>query len=182
MPWVQLRPAEFQELCQRTRVPNLSRRTRDRLEMVRLAAAGFSPPAIAQLLGYSAAPVRFWLKRYLAGGFDALDDQPHRGRPGRLTPVLLQALGALLAKGDRTWTLPQLTQWLEEQHGVLLSADRLGRSLRQAGFSCRRTERSLAHRQDPAQVEAGRAALARYAEEGTPGSGTSAMSTRPASP
>ena len=71
------------ELKQRTRSVAVKPRTRDRLEMVRLSAAGWSIPKIARHLQLSEQQVRFWIKRFLAAGFDALPDQPHVGRlPG----------------------------------------------------------------------------------------------------
>jgi transposase len=74
-----------------------------------------------------------------------------------------------LAKGERTWTTGQMAVWLQEEHGVGLSRDHLGRLLRRAGLSCRRTERDLSHKQDP-QVVAERVADLQTLEKGaTPG-------------
>jgi len=159
MPWLQLTEAERAELHRRTRTPGLKPRTRDRLEMVRLADAGWTPPAVARHLRLTAAPVRGWLKKYLAGGFDALEDPPHQGRPSRLTPACLAAVRTLLDPGDRTWTTRQLTAWLAEEQGVVLSPDHLGRLLRQAHLSCRPTERTLHHKQDAEVVATFRADL-----------------------
>src|SRR5262245_7023287 len=120
-------------------------RTRDRLEMVRLSAAGWSIPQIARHLQISEPRVRFWIKQYLVGGFAALPDQPHVGQSSRLTPPLLAAVQAELAKGERTWTAEQLAHWLGEQHGVRLSPDWLGRLLKRARVSYKRTYRSVKH-------------------------------------
>lgn len=168
MPWIQLTEEERAELHRRTRTSGLKPRTRDRLEMVRLADVGWTPPAIARHLRLTAAPVRTWLKKFIAGGFDALEDQPHRGRPSRLTPEHLAAVRALLDQADRTWTRAQLAAWLAEEHGTVLSADHLGRLLRRAGLSCRRTERTLRHKQDAAAVATFRADLETLEKGGTP--------------
>ncbi len=149
---VHLTDPQRAELQARTRAPQLKPRTRDRLEMVRLSDGGLTVAQISRLLQVSPERVRFWLRRFLEGGFGALPDQPHRGRPGRLTPAALAALREELAKGDRTWTLPQLATWLEETQGISLCPPHLGVMLRQAGLSCRRTEPQLKHQQDPAQV------------------------------
>jgi transposase len=93
------------------------------------------------------------------GSFAALADQPHRGRTSQFTPALLAALRAELAATERTWTAPQLTAWLAEQHGLQLSPDHLGFLLRRAGLRYKRTERSLRHQQDPVQVAAKQAEL-----------------------
>jgi transposase len=120
---VQLTEEQRGELIRRTREPGLKRRTRDRLELVRLADTGMSIPQLAQLFRADEGRVRFWIKRFLSEGFDALEDQPHPGQPSRLTPELLAVVRAQLAKGDRTWTLGQLADWLETEHGLRLTPD-----------------------------------------------------------
>src|SRR5947209_5616472 len=72
--------------------PGLQPRTRDRLEMVRLSAAGWSPPQIAAHLQISEQRVRHYLKAFLAGGFDALPDRRHPGMASPLTPAMEAAL------------------------------------------------------------------------------------------
>lgn len=149
---IQLTDEQRRELRDRTRAADLKPRTRDRLEMVRLLDGGLEVKDISRLLQVSPRRVRFWLRRFLEAGFDALTDQPHRGRPGRLTAAALTALRERLARADRTWTLPQLAAWLEEQHAISLCPEHLGVLLRRAGLSCRRTEPDLQHQQDPTQV------------------------------
>lgn len=149
---VHLTEEQREELKRRTRAADIKRRTRDRLEMVRLSDAGWRIPKIASHLRVSASRVRVWIRRFIDEDFDALRDRPHLGRPGRLTPELLDLLRQVLAKGERTWTSGQLAAWLEEQHGVRFSRDHLGALMRQAKLSCRRTERDLGHKQDPKQV------------------------------
>jgi transposase len=149
-----LTPQQVEELQRRTRDPQSKPRTRDRLEMVRLNAAGFRVPEIARLLGTSPQRVRCWLGRFRDGGFAALPDQPHPGRPGSLTPARLQALREELARTNRTWTAGQLAQWLAEQHGVRLHPDHLATLLKRAQLSYKRTERVLKHKQVPEAVAA----------------------------
>ncbi len=156
---VHLTEEQRDELQRRTRAPGVMPRPRDRLEMVRLADSGMSIPRIAQVLRISEQRVRYWIKRFLQGGFDALPDQPHLGQASQLTPALLAALRAELEKQERTWTAPQLAEWLAEHHGLCLSPHHLGTLLRRAGLSYRRTERSLRYKQDPEQVATKRAAL-----------------------
>jgi hypothetical protein len=57
--------------------------TRTRYQMVLLNAQGHTPPQIARLVRCSPDTVRRVLKRYLAGGADAVPHQPH---PGILMP------------------------------------------------------------------------------------------------
>ncbi len=171
---VELSEGQRVELQRRTRAPGIMPRTRDRLEMVRLADAGWRPPQIATHLRLSARRVRFWLKRFLAAGFEALPDQPHRGQTSRLTPALLERVRQELARGGRTWTTRQLATWLETEHGVRFSRDHLGMLLRRAGLSCRRTERELGHKQEPQAVAACKAVLAELEKGVPPGAWTSA--------
>ncbi len=92
-----------------------SPRERDRVAMVLLSAAGWSPPRIAGHFGCSVQPVRTALDQYAASGLDGLR---HR-RPGpppnaaRRTQVTA-ALTALLEQ-DRSWTAAQLAAALDEQ-------------------------------------------------------------------
>ena len=151
---VELSPEQAEELVRRTRAADISPRTRDRLEMVRLCAAGYRVPVIARLLRISPNRVRHWLRRYHAGSFDALRDQPHLGRPGSLTPAHLEALREELARANRTWSAGQIAAWLAQHHGVQLHPDHLATLLKRARLSYKRTERSLAHKQDPAAVAA----------------------------
>lgn len=167
-----LTPEQADELQRRTRDPKTKPRTRDRLEMVRLNAAGFRVPEIAHLLRTSPQRVRCWLGRFRDGGFNALPDQPHPGRPGSLTPARLQALREELARTNRTWTARQLAQWLEEQQGVRLHPDHLATLLKRAELSYKRTERALQHKQDPNAVAAATQELAAL-EKGGSGSARS---------
>lgn len=167
--------AELKRCCH---AADVKPRTRDRLEMIRLADAGHSIPRIAALLRISEVRVRYWVKRFLALGFPALADQPHRGQPSQLTPALLTAIRTELAKGDRTWTAGQIAEWLAQEHGVALSPDWLGEKLGRANFSYKRTTRSLKHKQNPERVAEQRADLETL-EKGEPlVAWTSATSTR----
>lgn len=149
---VQLTEEQRGELQRRTRDPQVKPRTRDRLEMVRLSDAGWSIPQIAPHLRISEKRVRYWIKQFLTGGFEALPDQPHVGQQSRLTPALLAALRQEVEQSGRSWTARQLADWLAKQHGLRLTPNHLGQLLKRARFSYRRTERGVQHQQDPLQV------------------------------
>lgn len=152
---VRLTEAQRAELRLRTRKPGIAPRTRDRLEMVRLADAGWSAPRIAQHLGCHEQTARKYVKVFLAEGFDALVDRPRPGRRPTVTEEHVQALEALLDAGGRTWTAAQLVAWLEREHGVRVHPDHLSRLLHQRRFGWKRTVTSVAHkRRDLAQYEA----------------------------
>jgi len=147
---VALTPAQHDDLRARTRAPDLAPRTRDRLEMVRLADAGWTIPRIAHHLGAHEQTVRKYVKAFLAEGFDVLPDRPRPGRPPTVTAAHLDALAALLDAGGRTWTTAQLVAWLEREHGVRVHPDHLSRLLHARRFGWKRTVASVAHkRRDP---------------------------------
>ncbi len=147
------------ELRQRTRQVGLPPSTRDRLEMVRLSAAGWSVPKIARHLGQHEQTVRTWIKAFVDGDFDALANKPRGGKESALTPAMLSAVRAEVAKGERTWTAAQLADWVAEHHGVRLSTDRLRVHLRRANISWQPTSRTLKHKQDPVELAERQAVL-----------------------
>lgn len=163
---VHLNDEDRQELQRRAHALGVRPRTRDRLEMVRLSAAGWSVPRIARHLGRCEPTVRQWIKTFLARGFDALRDQPPAGRTSRLTPAIRAAVRAELAKGDRTWTAAQLAQWIQAQGGVRVSAAHLRRFRRRWQLSYKRTGRSLRHKQQPEEVAAKQRELATLEKRG----------------
>src|SRR5919107_1113909 len=163
------------------RDPKLSPAERDRVEMVLLSAAGWSPPAIAQHLGYCAATVRTVLKQFPATGVAGL----HRQRPGpapnldrrtQVTTALAQRLGQ-----ERTWTAAQLASALKEQ-GIALSTRQTRKYLKRMDARWRRTTHSLRHKQDPARVERAERVLANLGKGRGRGGVSSPIWTSAASP
>lgn len=164
---VNLTMEEQWELRRRTREAGTMPRTRDRLEMVRLSAAGWSIPKIAVHLQVHEHRVRYWIKRYLEGGFDALPDQPHLGKPSAVTPEILASMRAEIAKADRTWTARQLAEWMEAEHGLRRSPDQVSRLLKRERIVFKRTGRGLKHKQKPEEVAAKQAELDDLEKRGT---------------
>ncbi len=158
---VALTDDQRQELQQRTRERSLAPSTRDRLEMIRLADAGWSVPKIACHLGQHEQTVRAWIKLFLARGFDALPNKPRGGKQSALTPGILETVRSELARGYRTWTAAQLVEWIAAQHGVRLSTGRLRIHLKRAKLSYQRTSRTLKHKQKPEEVAEKRTDLER---------------------
>ena len=163
---ITLTPEQRQDLRRRTRQTGLAPSTRDRLEMVRLADAGWSVPQIARHLGQHEQTVRTWIRAFLAGGFAALPNKPRGGGHSALTPTILDAVRGEVAGGQRTWTAGQVRDWVAEQHGVRLSPGRMRVHLKRAKLSYHRTSRSLTHKQDPAQVAERTATLAGLEKRG----------------
>ena len=109
--------------------------------------AGVRLPPDAPVLGM----VDPWRYR-IRGEFEALTDRPPVGRTSRLTPAIGEAVRQELEKGDRTWTAPQLAEWIEQQFHVRVSAAHRRRFRRRWKLSYQRTGRSVRHQQKPEEV------------------------------
>ena len=131
---------------------NLTSKVRDRIEMVTLSDAGWSPPRIAAHLGCHPQTVRDLLRAFLARGPAALypfrsgpaPDLQHRGRvAGALTDLLGEA---------RTWTSRQLSEALAGR-GIAIGPRQTRRYLKRMRAGYRRATNTLKHTQDPAKAE-----------------------------
>lgn len=156
---VHLSEEQQAELKRRARDREIKPRTRDRLEMVRLSHAGFPIPQIAAILTISEQRVRWWIKRFLVAGFDALPDQPHPGQRSAFTPAIEAALRQEMDQGEETWTAQQVADWVAARFDVRLTAEHWSYLLHRAGLSYKRTARSLKHKQDLVELEQRRAEL-----------------------
>ena len=166
------------ELVRRTRLPKLAARTRDRLEMVRLSDAGWSVPRIAAHFGAHHQTVRYWIKAFLAAGFDALEDRPHTGQRSAITEPILAAVAEHLQEAKRTWTAQQVADWVSERYHITRSAKQWRRLLKGIGQSYKRTGRSLRHKQKPKEVQAARQEMNALEQKGALNCSMSATSTR----
>ena len=158
----------------------LSPAERDRVEMVLLSAAGWSPPRIAAHLGCHAKTVRLVLQRFREHGAASL----RRKRPGpppdtERRQQVETALNELLDQ-DRTWTAAQLAAALGHC-GIQLSTRQTRKYLTRMGARWRRTVRTLSHKQDPARVERAKEHLAVLKKRPLRGAWPSPISTSVAS-
>jgi putative transposase len=129
----------------RTDLPAVAR---DRLEMVLLSAAGWSPPKIAAHLGRHPHTVRAALKGFAARGTASFrpappGPDPDHARRAAVTGKLSELLGQ-----DRTWTARQLADALDADIGHRQVRRYL--ALLDAGYC--RTAQTVGHKQDPAKV------------------------------
>jgi putative transposase len=133
-------------------------RVRDRLEMVLLSDAGWSPPRIAGHLGCYPQTVRAALHGFTARGVPALypgktGPAPDAARRDRVTGRLRGLLGQ-----DRTWTAGQLADALRPA-GIALGGRQVRRYLAVLKAGYRRTASTLEHKQDRAKVARAEAVL-----------------------
>jgi transposase len=124
---------------------------RDRIAMVFLSDAGWSPPRIAGHLGYHPQTVRDRLRAFLTRGADTLFPKKPGPAPDlqlrrRVTEALTELVG-----GDRTWTSRQLSEALAGR-GVVIGPRQTRRYLKLLKAGYRRTANTLKHKQDPAKA------------------------------
>jgi transposase len=164
---VRLTDAQREELQRCAHEKSVMPRTRDRLEMVRLSDAGWSVPQIAVHLSIHEQRVRYYIKAFLAHGFDALPDRPHPGQRSALTPAMEAAIRQEMRQTARTWTAAQLADWVAARFDVRLTPDHLSRRLKRARFAYQRTGRSLKHKRKPEEVAQKAAQMAAQEKRGT---------------
>ena len=157
---------------------DLAPRLRERLEMVKGAAAGWDVAVIAAWSGRTPRTVRRWLAAFRVGGIAALADAPHRGRPRRADATYLAALEAavetdprVLGQGFDVWTSARLSAYLAGTTGTRIAPGWLRVLLHRQRFANGRPKRSVAHLQDPVEVAACKERLRVVGEkgEGPPG-------------
>jgi len=149
---VALTAEQSAELTRRRRDPKTRPRTRERLEMIRLANLGWSIPKIAQHCALTESRVRHWIKRFLEEGFDGLSDRKGPGPKRRLTLAVLEQVQQMTGQDGRTWTAGQVNDWLQGLHGFTMNERYLAEVLSKNGLSYKRTTRTIRHKQKPEQV------------------------------
>ena len=147
------------ELHRRAHVRDVDPSVRDRLEMLRLSDKGWSIPKIAVHLEQHEQTVRYWIKAFLTGSFEALTDKPHGGKVSALTPEILDAVIAHIKTSQQTWTAAQIADWVAEHHQVRIGPGRMRVHLKRANLSYKRTSRSLKHKQKAEEVAVKRVCL-----------------------
>lgn len=162
-----LNDEQRQQLHQCAHQAGLAPSTRDRLEMVRLSDAGWSIPRIAAHLNQHEQTVRYWIKAFLVGQWEALDNKPRGGSLSALTPPILLAVQKEVTTRNRTWNADQIADFIAERFGIKRSPDQVRRKLRQAHLSYKRTGRHLRHKQNPEEVQSKREELDAFEKRGS---------------
>src|SRR5829696_350334 len=106
---------------------------------------GHTPPQIAQLVRCSADTVRRVLKRYLAGGADAVPHRPHPGQPPHYPAGWEQELVRVADLDPRSvgvdsalWTCRLLADYLAGVTGHRAGIETVRIALHRAGWVCKR--------------------------------------------
>ncbi len=176
---IPITPEQRESVERQLRRTDLTRRVRERLEMVKAAALGDDVERIARWTGRSVARVEHWVARFAQGGVDTLADAPRSGRrPVQADAAYLAAMEAALETPASAlgfafdaWTSERVSAYLEQQTGVHLSPGWLRALLAERGGVCGRPKHTLKHLQDPATVAASRTELGAVGEHGAPGAG-----------
>ncbi len=156
---VSLTAEQLAQLNRRCHDPQTAPKTRDRLEMLRLANAGWSIPKIARHFCLTESRARHWVKTFLQSGFEALDNKKAPGPKRKLTPEIIEHLRQVVGQDGRTWTAPQVMQWLQQQYGLWVNRTWLCEVMNHNGMSYKRTTRHVRHKQTPEQVATKKADL-----------------------
>src|SRR5260221_3890137 len=89
---VHITPDEREEVERQLQRTDLTRRMRERLEMVKAAALGDDVARSARWSGRSVARVEHWLARFATGGVAARAEAPRAGRPVQADAASVAAL------------------------------------------------------------------------------------------
>ena len=113
------------------------RKTRDRLQVVRMAQRGRPHRDIAEDLGISTRTVQHWLNAYVLGGLAALKPRKAKGHPPAIPAHLARVIRQWVIDGpakqglDRAnWSHAELADHLRKTHGVRASRSAMQRFCR----------------------------------------------------
>jgi transposase len=141
---VRLDPAAQAELERRYQATR-DAETRTRYQMVLLNGQGHTPSQIATLVRRSPDTVRRVLKRYLAGGPDAVPHRAHPGQPPHWPPAWEQELVRVadldphqVGVDSALWSCRLLADYLAEATGHRAGIETVRVALHRAGFVCKR--------------------------------------------
>jgi transposase len=132
--------AEAQDLDRAFRQAT-DRKSRDRLQIVRLASRGRPHQDIASDLGITPRTVQRWLNRYLDSGLAGLRPRMARGAETKIPPELAEEVRHWVIEGparqglDRAnWTHAELAEHLFRTHGIRTSRSAMQRFCRKLGI------------------------------------------------
>jgi putative transposase len=139
---------------------------RDRVEMVLLSAAGWSPPRIARHLARHPHTVRAALKGFAARGPQALYPELPGPAPDQARREAITTKRTELLHQERTWTSRQLAEALGRDIGIGPRQTLRYLALLKAGY--RRTAQSVHHKQDPHKVQRAQQVLGNLKKKSRP--------------
>jgi transposase len=129
---------------------------------IHLLHQGHRVADVAKTLSASKPIVYAWHERYQAEGVEGLADKPRARRRRKVTDEYIQMMEETLDHQPADygyefaiWTRERLRDHLEQQTGIHISANWMGKLLKARDYVLRRPKHDLRHRQDPvAKAEA----------------------------
>jgi transposase len=157
---------------------DLAPRVRERLEMVKAVALGYSLAEVARWSGRAERTVGRWLAAFAAGGVAGVADAPRAGRPPRADGAYLAALERAADTPPRAlgllfdaWTSDRLSAYLAETTGVRIAPGWVRALLARQRYRTGRPKLTLGHLQDAAARTACEQELQAVGENGGGGRG-----------
>jgi transposase len=134
-------PEDEAQRLERAFRQSTDRKTRDRLQIIRLAHRGRKRQDIAADLGITPRTVQRWLNAYLDRGLDGLRPHKAKGRESKIPAHLGEEVRRWVIEGpaqqglDRAnWTHAELADHLRKAHGVSTSRSAVQRLCRKLGI------------------------------------------------
>lgn len=130
-----------------------------RAQMILLSAREFTAPEIADIQNTSDVSVYKWLDRFDEEGPEGLYDRPRSGRPPKVDEETEQVIEETMSEPPTEegynftcWTVPLLTEHLQQTLGKTFCPETIRRALHALGFRWRRP-RWAVMREDPQEAE-----------------------------
>ncbi len=121
---------------------------------------GIKPKTAADVLGFNVRTIQKWLKKYGAGGDEALEAIPLFGRPKKLDKKQLNAIRKIVVDKNplqlkfqfALWTCEMVQELIKDKYGVSLALSSVARMLHEMGLSVQKPKYK-AWQQDSEAVE-----------------------------
>jgi transposase len=138
---VTLTPEQDQTLRTLEHAPRIHTKVRLRASIVRLNAAGWTVPSVAEHHKRNQQSVHNDLDRFEQHGIQGLTDGKSTGKPGKFTPKI-EAFLKMLLEQDRAWNSKQLGEEINQKFRVKLEREAIRVKLLELGFSWKRARYS----------------------------------------
>lgn len=145
---IRLTQEEKQQLYLLSNQAQTPRRTKTRIEILKLSDRGWKVEQIALELTCSPATVRRTIARWINQDKEGLFDAPRRGRTRKWQKEDLEFLEKCLELEPRTYNSRQLSELLKQERQVELSAERVRKILKKKEWKWKRTKVSLKGKQN----------------------------------
>ena len=137
-----------------------------RCQIVFMSSQGLGATQIARLCSSSRSGVRKIINVFNRGGFAALQDKPHTGRPRKTNQRYVELLKRAVQSDPREmgyvfgcWTLERLREHLALKTRIIISPAHLARLMAENKIVYRRPKHGMSHLRDPQEYDEKKAFL-----------------------